>query len=327
MASELIKLDKRDKKILQELEINSRQSFKEIGKKCDLRAETVEYRVQKWLENGFLLQLFAEPNRESLGLKTYRLYLKTANMPPHTEKKFVNEFSTKPSVQWFAITHGDWDYIIRFSLPNETAFKQEVENAIREFGKFITAKGIGIATYASYFPVTYALGTPRETWIQPKKSGTARIDETDEKILFYLYENARAPTTEIAQKIGLSPDAVQYRLKKLLNEQIIERFTCYINRKMLGYSFYKVFYWMQYLSPDDEQAFLTYCQNHPNVLHINRVIGSWDFEIDFDARNPEELHGMLKTIQQKFNSIIKTYSTTFILRDFITNPFKKKTSP
>ena len=51
------------------------------------------------------------------------------------------------------------------------------------------------------------------------------MDETDLKILRILRENSRIKYVQIAKKIGLSEGAVRRRIRKLLDENIIKKFT------------------------------------------------------------------------------------------------------
>ncbi len=44
---------------------------------------------------------------------------------------------------------------------------------------------------------------------------TARIDETDRRILEYLHKNARATMKEIGEKVHLTGQAVKNRLERL----------------------------------------------------------------------------------------------------------------
>lgn len=51
------------------------------------------------------------------------------------------------------------------------------------------------------------------------------MDTTDKKIIDILSRNAREPYNKIAEKLGLSEGAVRYRMKSLVKEGIINRFT------------------------------------------------------------------------------------------------------
>ena len=54
---------------------------------------------------------------------------------------------------------------------------------------------------------------------------SAKVDETDEKIIRILQADSRKAFVEIANEIGLSESAVRRRVKNLLDRMIIKRFT------------------------------------------------------------------------------------------------------
>jgi len=75
----MIKLDLKDKKLLYQLDINSRQSYKEIGKKIGLSKDAVSYRIKQLQEEGIIRQFHTVIDVGKLGLISFRLYLKFQN--------------------------------------------------------------------------------------------------------------------------------------------------------------------------------------------------------------------------------------------------------
>jgi Lrp/AsnC family leucine-responsive transcriptional regulator len=322
-----IKLDKKDKLIMRELEENARASFNTIGKKIGLSGEVVEYRLRGLKRQGIISRMFSEADLQKLGVKTYRIYLKTENMDQNAVDKLQAYIASNPKVQWYAEFEGEWDYTIRYTMENEDQFKKEMDGLIAGFGRYIKAKDIVITNYQTYLPATYLTGCerkPRGFSLETETREQKTIDETDRKILFYLFDDARIKSTEIAAKLKISPDAVQYRIKKLIDQKIIAFFTTWFDRRKLGYEYYKVLLWFQYPTRENEQRLIAYCEQHPNIVFINRVIGNWDLEIDFDARNSKEIHEFIKGITMKFQDIIRDHTTLTILSDAVMNPFRKK---
>lgn len=52
-----------------------------------------------------------------------------------------------------------------------------------------------------------------------------KIDSVDEKIIEMLRKNSRTAVTDIADALKLTEGAVRYRIKRLVNEKIIKKFT------------------------------------------------------------------------------------------------------
>lgn len=319
-----IKIDKLDKRIMQLLEADSRQAYNSIGKSIGLSGESVEYRIDKLLKSGIISRLYAEPNMPKLKLKTYRLYLKVSNISIAEEKKMSAALLSIHNLQWFAACDGEWNYILRFSLSSEDEFKQQLTAILSKYGQFIRQKAISISLYQRYLPLTYLLGGERKNRTSDAESTQkTKVDTIDWKILYQLYENSRMPTTEIAAKVGLTPEAVQYRIKKLVSQRVIQHFTAWYNRELFGYDYYKVFFWFQHITPEKEKELINYCERHPNVCYITRVIGNWDLELDIDAHNVAELHNIIRDIESKFGDVIRDHSNISILDNYLPNPLKQ----
>jgi DNA-binding Lrp family transcriptional regulator len=318
-----VKIDKKDRLIMQQLEDDSRQSYSEIGRNVGLRGDTVEYRMKKLLGSGTIMRMFAEPNLHKLGLKTYRIYLKIENMPHEEEEKMVKYFVEHPKSHWFAEFEGEWDYTLRYTLRDEVELREELEKLMKRFGRYILSKNIIITLQQSYLPLTYFTGREsRIRWISLERiEKVEELDDTDNKIMGLLFDNSRMSSIELASRTGISADAVQYRIKKLVQRGIISYFGIYYNSAVLGYGRYKVLLWLKHTTRKREEELIRYCQQHPNSTYLNRVVGSWDLEVDFDTKNVQEIHGIIKDLRSRFGDIIRDHSTLIILREQLSNPF------
>ena len=68
------------------------------------------------------------------------------------------------------------------------------------------------------------------------------LDLKDRKILYELDINARQTDKEIAKKVGLSREAVRYRIDKLLKDGYINYFITILNSMKLGFEWYRTFF-------------------------------------------------------------------------------------
>lgn len=59
----------------------------------------------------------------------------------------------------------------------------------------------------------------------PKESVVSPLDDTDRALLALLRENARAPTAELARRLGLSRTTVQSRLQRLERTRAVAGYT------------------------------------------------------------------------------------------------------
>jgi Lrp/AsnC family transcriptional regulator for asnA, asnC and gidA len=61
--------------------------------------------------------------------------------------------------------------------------------------------------------------------MRKREEVSAKVDETDEKIIRILQADSRRAFVDIANEIGLSESAVRRRVKNLIDRAIIKRFT------------------------------------------------------------------------------------------------------
>lgn len=153
--------------------------------------------------------------------------------------------------------------------------------------------------------------------------GTAKtIDQKDLKLLMLLENNARTPISKLSKNVGLSRDAVKYRINKLLENKILLKFTTTINPPNLGFSnISTVLISLWNLNPQKEDNFINHIKNNPNITYFARVGGRWDYTIEITARNPGHYDEILTNIRRKFSEIIKEYENIPLLKEYKMNKF------
>ncbi len=319
-----IKLDKIDRKIISLLSVDSRTPLTELASVAHVSTDTAKNRLAALRQSGVISALFAEPNLPALGLRTFRLYVDVSAMPQDLRQRLMRTYQTHPCVQWVAWGEGAWDVIIRFSLPDETAFKKEVESFMNRFGRYVKRKSITLGTYQSYFAPTYLAGGPRHGQIRfDRMQGQARLTATDYRILSALYDDARTPTTTLAKAIGVTPEAVQYRLKKLLAKGVIEGYSAWFDPQPAGLEFYKVFFWLQNLTPTLEKNLVRYLESNPHLAYLVRVLGDWDLEADVHVENTRQLHEFITGVEKRFPGLVRDHATMAILENAVPNPVRQ----
>ena len=113
-----------------------------------------------------------------------------------------------------------------------------------------------------------------------KKYKTETIDETDYKILKTMLKNARMKTIDIAREIKTTEMVVRYRLKKLIENEIIIGFKPFLNVHKLGYIYFKLHLTLQNLTPEKKKSIVQYIHQHPNTVHMTELVGGADFLAD-----------------------------------------------
>ncbi|MFS0870322.1 Lrp/AsnC family transcriptional regulator [Paenibacillus xylanilyticus] len=101
------------------------------------------------------------------------------------------------------------------------------------------------------------------------------MDEIDKDILLHLQENARYSFAELGRKVGLSTPAVNERVRKLEEKEIIVGYKAIINPEKIDKPI------MAYILYDNTKCepFAAFCKNHPSVIECHRLAGSYNYLI------------------------------------------------
>jgi len=102
------------------------------------------------------------------------------------------------------------------------------------------------------------------------------LDLKDRKLLYELDCNSRQTVQQLARKIGLSKDAVKYRINRLLKDGIIKSFNAVIDTGKLGFISFRFFLKFYQLSPEKEKEILDFLQKNKNLVWFVQAEGNWD---------------------------------------------------
>lgn len=318
-------IDNFDLKILAELEKDSRQPLSNIGKLIRTSQQVMSYRLQNLENNNTILGYYTVINFVKLGYTSYRTMIRLTNISPKVQNSIIDFLKSNKNIAYLAESTGHWDIIIDFigkNIVQYYCFLKELKNLFPE-----NIKDIDVLTTLEniYFGRDYFANKYREiktkSFICSEDLTIQKLDKTNIKILSIISQNTRIGSVEISKLINASPNKVIYRLKNLQDKNIIEAYKVHINLEAIGRQAYKALIKFNNITDDKENELIEYLQNNLCVFDITKVIGYWDFEIDFEVTNNDDMVVFTRGIREKFNSIIKEFETTRIYKEHIFNYF------
>ncbi|WEX73769.1 Lrp/AsnC family transcriptional regulator [Sinorhizobium numidicum] len=102
------------------------------------------------------------------------------------------------------------------------------------------------------------------------------MDAVDRKIVGILAIDARSSLTDIGATVDLSPSAVNERIRRLVANGIIRRFTLDVDHRALGLDVL-AFVWIALAVDADETEFRDFMAAHPAVAECHHVTGGWSY--------------------------------------------------
>ena len=305
------KLDLKDKKLLYELDLDSRQSFNKLAKKLKLSKNSVIYRINNLQKKGIIKQFHTVVDIGKLGYTSFRLNLKLQNTTPKKEQEIINFLKSKEIITWIVSSEGNYDIaclILVKTIKEMNNLWKELNN---KYLNYISNKFLAIMTEVSYFARAFLINKKQNEYeikfiSEPEE---VQIDGTDKKILKILAPNSRVQIIEIAAKLNITSKTVISRIKNLEKKKIIVGYKTVFDYKKLGYQYIKLHMNLQNISKEKKQEFHAYIKTHPNIIYNDEVLGGDTIEIEMQVKGLNKLREIINEIKIKFAGIIKNYYT------------------
>ncbi len=132
-----------------------------------------------------------------------------------------------------------------------------------------------------------------------------KLDLKDRKILYEIDRNCRQSNAQIAKKVGLSKQVVNYRINKLQKQNVIQKYVAQLNIPKFGFLSYKVMLQLQNANPEKEQEIIKHIQNNPNVHWFVSCFGKWDLIFAFSSKTIIEFNKNLNNLLKPFGLFVK----------------------
>ncbi|MBM3232486.1 Lrp/AsnC family transcriptional regulator [Candidatus Pacearchaeota archaeon] len=313
----MLKLSKKDWKVLFELEKDAHQSVQGIAKRVGLSKQLVSYMLKKYEDQGIILAYTAVIDSSRLGYYTYRVYLKLRELNLKDKMEdFLNFLVKIPETTIVNELDGSWDVGLTISVTNVFDF-YTVWERIMAYRSFI--EDYKISVYSPIYHFTRKIIVPEihKSENQVRILGSnLKVEHSpdDVKILKVLAKNVRQPIIEIADKVKRSVPFVIKRIKFMEKSGIIQGYRPLFNWSLLGYQYYKID--LNLNSHKRNEELFSYCENNKNVIQVNKTIGGSDFEFEVYVQSKEELDKLMVEVKEKFSNVLINYSHFTVSRPY-----------
>lgn len=134
-----------------------------------------------------------------------------------------------------------------------------------------------------------------------------KIDLKDRKILAALDMNARMPMTELAKKVGLSRQVVEYRIKRMQRENIIFGAIGVFDSVVVGHSWYRVAFRLINATKEEKDELIKHLANHEHICWLGEVGGNWDLAMNFVCKDNFQFNEVFENLIETHGKLIRDY--------------------
>ncbi len=309
----MYKLDLIDRKLLVELDKNSRQPVADLARKVRLSKQAVKQRLEKLESSKVILGYYAVIDVFKLQRQSARLWIKLQGS--YNEDEIVKFALQMQDVGWVLRLDGAYDLAIILWSKDMLDFDNAVKQLKFRFGEFLKAVDVSFIVRAHHISHRYLTKEKiLNELIMEQKFSRFEIDAVDSKILSVLAKNSRASLVEIARQLSISDKAVKYRIKRLEKNKVILGYMVVLDYAKIGYTWHKVFMRLQNLSVEKYRQLISFLKSKTNVMFVTEAIGISDLEFEAMLPAPKDFHELMREIRLTFPDILKEFSWITIFK-------------
>lgn len=306
----MLALDKKDRAILFQLDLDARQPNSRIAKKVRLSKEVVGYRISRMEREGIIQGYYALVDITKLGFLNGRVFIKLKGASPADELAMVAQFARDLRTWWVNSISGSFaDMGIAYWVKDVADFHAVKEELLNRYRGKIDSYRESIYSGFHVWRRNYLSlreEAPKYDFIRGS-SKPIDFDLGDVRMLSALSGNARMPLVELAKAAGMSVNTAKYRLRKLQKEKVLLGFRPKIGMEKIGIYWYKVEFQLE--DNSKKKAMFAYFGAHRNILYAYESIGGGtELEMEMEVESHKQFREVIDGFRAKFAPAIRTYS-------------------
>ncbi|MBU0586620.1 Lrp/AsnC family transcriptional regulator [Candidatus Micrarchaeota archaeon] len=130
------------------------------------------------------------------------------------------------------------------------------------------------------------------------------LDIKDRKILSELDINARISLTELGKRVGLSKEAVHYRIKQLEGKGIIKFYQTTVNAGKLNFFSFRFFIKLKGDTPVKREEILQFLERDDRIQAVFEAEGIWDIFIWVVTKNASDITEVWTSLLSEYRNYI-----------------------
>ncbi len=134
-----------------------------------------------------------------------------------------------------------------------------------------------------------------------------KIDLKDRKILRELDMNARVNIKELAKKVQLSRQVVQYRIERMRREGLLLGALTIFDSGVVGQRWFRIIIQLNKINKVEKEKFIEHLKNHPQVFWVGEVGGNWDFIVNFIVEDQFSFNRIFEKFLEEWGKFVQRY--------------------
>ncbi len=298
-----------DKKIIYELENDSRQSLSKISRTLKTSQQVVSYRLKNLESEKYIKKHITIIDYNCLGYKNKLFGIKIKTVDKEQKNKLIFWLINHKNIYYVCETSGLFSFMFGYFYKKEEEILKIIHELKKEFYEIIKRYTFFSVFEMHFFNKDYFFEKYRNTnheIIIDNKNNLKKIDDIDQKILKELSNNSKIATTEIAKKLKTTPEIIVNKIKKLNQMKIILGYRLFTNLEN------NICYYLIKLKNGNQKELINYLKNIKNSTIIFKTLGDYEIIVKFDICNKGNIYLKINEIKEKYFDVVEEIDVLFV---------------
>ncbi len=290
-----------DYKLLSYLYHNYNEPLSKIAKATKLSRDQVEYRINKYLNEGLIRKFFPVFNWSKLGYDVLAVLLLKFEKPKMAADFFGTLKKAKNCMSYGKV-YGEYDLYLECIFKDERELNEFISKLFEKEDNIITNHLLIRPQFAELYPLKFFNHNKEDYLISSSETKKAvKLDNIDWKILGILSEDGRTRLIDIAIKSNISSELALYRLRRLKNEKVILGNRIQFNMSSLGYFFTIITLNFRNFSEKNKTKMKSFVKNSKSISSLIFNLHRPNCIIQLFHKDEKEIREHIEKIKKLFN--------------------------
>jgi len=320
-------LDLIDKKILYELGKNSRLSYKQIAVNISSKKEVVAYHINQLTKKRIITKFVPVFDLSKLNIFSNKIYLRLKGLNKEAETKLYNSLIKNKKIAWIAKSVGRWDLLLGMYAENIIEFSKIKQEILSKLSEYVQDYNITQIEDAQIFNRDYLIKSPigyRKEFTFGGEVDNIKLSNKELKIIDLIKNNARSTILDIAIKLNLDPRTVMQTIRRLEEKNILQGYTVFLDLRKINFQLHKLCIYLQNYDKVAIDKLISFLKQNPNTIHLAKSLGSWEFEVEIESDNLQQIYDYINNLKNNFPRMIKQIDLVTITEELKLEFFPKK---
>ena len=296
-------ISEKEKAILSAVELNARRPLAQLKQSLPYREHTLRYFMQKFeLQNG----IYPKPviNFGQLGYTEFSIYFTLPSRTAAQREEAFRRIRKFGQVRSLAGLAGDYEHHLVCNVPSPQDVIPFLERLCVNLEDTFTTRAVVMRLAETRLGRKYlaAPQSPVSSIVVRKNSQEYAAEQLDRRIINALIQKPFRSIRLLARDISVLPSTLQYRLKKLEENNVIVGWIYNFPAAHFEVQPYRVLISLANMKKEVREKFYLFALRHPLVTNLVQTMGAWDFEMTVEASSNSELLGLRKFLYDAFES-------------------------